>query len=76
MVDPEHDTSVIRSVRNLGASGGAAQAGAATQSFNQGGIGGFGHPGGFGGGFGGSAANVIKTRIFWNLFYNLNYETA
>lgn len=69
-MDPEYDTSIIRSIRSLGVSGSGAQAGAATQSFNQGGVGGLGHPGGFGGGggFGGSAANVNKCGVFWKYF--------
>lgn len=59
MVDPDHDVPLVRVVRDLGLSGGAANAGASTQSFNQGG-GGFGHPGFGGGGLSGSAANVMK----------------
>lgn len=56
LVDPDHDTPVVRVVRQLGLSGSAANAGASTQSFNQGG-GGFGHPG-FGGGLSGSASQA------------------
>lgn len=62
-VDPEHsEAPLVRVVRDL--SGSAANAGASTQTFNQGGL---GFPGGFGGGLSGSAANVInnfKSSIF------------
>lgn len=49
----------------FGASGSAAQAGASSQTFNQGG-GGFGHPGGFGGGFSGSSANAAASSQSFN----------
>lgn len=53
------DEPTVRVVRDL--SGSAANAGASTQTFNQGGFGGF--PGGFGGGLSGSAANAGKEML-------------
>lgn len=48
----------------FGASGSAAQAGASSQTFNQGG--GFGYPGGYGGGFSGSSANAAASSQSFN----------
>lgn len=68
LVIPENaEEPVVRVVRQI--SGGAANAGASTQTFNQGG--GFGAPG-FGGGFGapgfgasGSSANAVSCTILY-----------
>lgn len=63
-VDPDHQVPLVRVVRQFGGGGfggSAANAGASTQSFNQGGgLGGFG-----GGGFGGSASQAgASTQSF------------